>query len=135
MNKQTSLSVASKLTAVGLVAGTIGIVIQILTGVDEYPMIPPGAVILLAAALLVSLLPWRWAPIVGVALAILILVGAFVTPGKGNRLSEPREIGPFIGTSVQMLGLITVAAGMVATVQNYRIPSTKRKSGEPFSES
>jgi hypothetical protein len=40
MNKQTSLSVASKLTAVGLVAGTIGIVIQILTGVDEYPMIP-----------------------------------------------------------------------------------------------
>jgi hypothetical protein len=31
---------ASKLTAVGLVAGAVGIVIQILTGVDEYPVIP-----------------------------------------------------------------------------------------------
>jgi hypothetical protein len=99
-------------------------VIQILTGVAEYPMIPPGAVILLAAALLVSLLPWRWAPGVGVALAILILVGAFVTPGTGNRLSEPGEIDPFIGTSVQMLGLLTaVVAGIVVTVQNYRIPA------------
>lgn len=127
MNKQAPLSVASKLTAVGLVAGAAGIVIQILTGVAEYPMIPPGAVILLAAALLVSLLPWRWAPVVGVALAILILVGAFVTPGTGNRLSEPEEIGPFIGTSVQMLGLLTaVVAGIVATVQNYRIPAMRR---------
>ncbi len=53
MNKQTPLSVASGLTAVGLVAGAAGLVIQILTGVAEYPMIPPGAVILLAAALLV----------------------------------------------------------------------------------
>ena len=127
MNKQTPLSVASKLTAVGLVAGAAGIVIQILTGVAEYPMIPPGAVILLAAALLVSLLPWRWAPVVGVAPAILILVGAFVTPGTGNRLSEPGEIGPFIGTSVQMLGLLTGGvAGIVATVQNYRIPAMRR---------
>jgi len=83
MNEQSPLSVASKLTAVSLVAGTAGIVIQILTGVEEYPMIPPGAVILLAAALLVSLLRWQWAPVVGVALAILILVGAFVTPGTG----------------------------------------------------
>lgn len=118
---------ASKLTAVGLVAWAAGIVIQILTGVDEYPMIPPGAVILLAAALLVSLLPWRWAPIVGVSLAILILVRAFVTSSMGNRLSEPGENGPFIGTSVQMLGLITaVVTRIVATVQNYRTPSTRR---------
>ena len=95
--------VASKLTAVGLVAGAAGIVIQILTGVDEYPMIPPGAVILLAAALLVSLLSWRWAPVVGVALAILILVGAFVTLGTGNHLTEPGEVGSFISASVQML--------------------------------
>ena len=74
-----------------------------------------------------SLLLWRWAPVVGVALAIFILVGAFVTPGSGNRLSEPGEIGPFIGMAVQMLGLITaIAAGMVATVRNYRIPSTRR---------
>ena len=86
----------------------------------------PGAVILLAA-LLVSLPPRRWAPIVGVSLAILILVGAFVTPSMGNRLSEPGEIGPFIGRSVQMLGLITaVVTGIVATVQNFRTPYARR---------
>ena len=118
---------ASKLTAVGLVTWAAGIVIQILTGVYEYPMIPLGTVILLAAALLVSLPLWRWAPIVRVSLAILILVGAFDTSSTGYRLSEPGEIGPFIGTSVQMLGLITaVVTGIVATVQNYRTLSTRR---------
>ncbi len=34
---------------------------------------------------------------------------------------------PVLGTSVQMLGLITaVVTGIVATVQNYQTPSTKR---------
>jgi hypothetical protein len=42
-----------------------------------------------------------------VALVILILVRAFVAPGTGNRLTELGETGPFIGTSVQTLGLIT----------------------------
>jgi hypothetical protein len=51
----------------------------------------------------VSLLSWRWAPVVGVALAILILVGAFVTLGTGNHLTEPGEVGSFISASVQML--------------------------------
>ena len=56
-----------------------------------------------------------------------LLVGAFATLGTGNRLSEPREISPFIGMSVQMLGLITtVVTGIVVTVQNYRTPSTRR---------
>jgi hypothetical protein len=68
-----------------------------------------------------------------VSLAILILVGAFVTPSTGNRLSEPGEIGPFIGTSAQMLGLITaIVTGIVATVQNCRTLFTRRESGERF---
>jgi hypothetical protein len=62
-----------------------------------------------------------------VALGIVILVEAFVTPGTGNRLTEAGEIVPFIGTPVQMLGLITaVFAEKVATVKNYRIPAMRR---------
>jgi hypothetical protein len=62
----------------------------------------------------VSLLSWWWAPVVGVALAILILDGAFATSGPGNRLTEPGEVGSFIGTSVQMVSLINaVVAGTV----------------------
>lgn len=40
MNEQTPLSVASKLTAVSLVARATGSVVQILTGVAKYPMSP-----------------------------------------------------------------------------------------------
>ena len=67
-----------------------------------------------------SLLSWRWAPVVGVALAILILVGAFVTLGTGNHLTEPggRLVYQCVGPDA---GLITsVVAGMVATAQDYQ---------------
>ena len=91
--------VASKLTAVGLVAGAAGIMVQILTGIAEYPIIPghrqsasggpPGVTAVMA---------------VGTGRRCgLILVGAFVTLGTGNHLTEPGEVGSFISASVQML--------------------------------
>jgi hypothetical protein len=48
-----------------------GIVIQIASGA-EYPTIPPGLIILLAAAGLVALATrWRWTTIVGVIVSLL----------------------------------------------------------------
>jgi hypothetical protein len=52
-------------------------IIQIPAGVDDYPTVPPGVIVLLAAALAVVLLPWRWTPIIGVALCLAIFVEAF----------------------------------------------------------
>jgi len=45
---------------VGLVVAAAGIMIQYVSGVD-YPTIPPGPVILLAAAAVVAFGPWSWA--------------------------------------------------------------------------
>jgi hypothetical protein len=94
--------VASKPTTVSLITGAAGIVGQILSGVAKYPK-SPGRRHLLAVALLVSLLPCRYTPVVDVALVILILVRAFVAPGMGNRLTKLGETGPFIDTLVQTL--------------------------------
>jgi hypothetical protein len=48
--------VAAKLQVAGLVVAAAGIVIQIASGAD-YPTVPPGLIILLAAAVLVALGP------------------------------------------------------------------------------
>jgi hypothetical protein len=58
----TRLSRAGRLNALGLLVAAAGIMIQYLSGVD-YPTIPPGPIILLAAAGAVVFGPWRRAPV------------------------------------------------------------------------
>ena len=112
MSERTSLRAAGTLTVAGLVAAAAGIAIQVLSGVDEYPTIPPGLVILLVVAGLIILgARWRWTPLLGVAVAGFILFGAFVTPG----------------TAIQMLGLcVALLAGIVAALQGARRPAAGR---------
>ena len=127
MNERTSLSMVGKLTVTGLVAGAAGIAVQILSGVDEYPTIPPGLVLLLGMAGVMFVgARWRWTPLLGVGLALFILFGAFVTPGTAERLSRPDELGAFLGTVIQMLGLIlALLAGIAAAVRNARQPAVR----------
>lgn len=121
MNNRTPLSLASKLTIIGLVVAAAGISTLFATGSVVPPPIPVGPILLLLVAGLVALGPWRWTPVVGVVLSLAILVGAFVAPGLFDRLSNPAQVGGFVGTWVQMLGLITaIVAGAIATMQNYR---------------
>ena len=126
MNERSALSLPGKLNVAGLVVAAAGILIQVLSGVDEYPAIPPGLIILLVVAGVVALgSRWRWTPMIGVALPLYLTVGAFVTPGTADRLAHPGEVGAFVGTAVQMLGLVTaLIAGLVATTQNYRTRTT-----------
>jgi hypothetical protein len=65
----TRLSPAARLNALGLAVAATGIVIQYVSGVD-YPTIPPGPIILLAAAGAVAFGPWRRAPVAGLAIAL-----------------------------------------------------------------
>ena len=121
MNKRTSLSRADMLNVVGLVAAAAGIFILFATGVAAQS-VPVGAILLLVVAGLVAFFPRWWTPIVGVVLPLFIfLVAAFVAPGLVDYLTHPSELSWFVGTWVQMVGLITaIVAGIVATVQNYR---------------
>src|SRR5262245_22891624 len=78
MKKRIPLSMAGKLTVAGLVIAAAGILIQYFSGVEGFPTIPPGPVILLVAAAVVAFGPWRWAIIVGVATALFVLVGGTI---------------------------------------------------------
>ena len=119
MSQRSSLLSASKLTVAALLVAAAGFLIQIVSGI-EVPTVPPGLVILLAAAAMVALLPWRWMPIVGTAVGLFLFVGFFASGTVGNLLNLSR-LGVFIGSWIQFLAVIAAAlAGIVATVQNYR---------------
>jgi hypothetical protein len=119
--KRPRLSAAGNLNVAGMVAAAAGIIIQIVSGSDLYPTIPPGPIILIAGAALVALGPWRWTPVVGVVVPLFLLVGAAVaalnSSGFADQLSAPGQAGAgiFAGDLVQLLGVITaLVAGIVA---------------------
>jgi hypothetical protein len=114
----TRLSPAGRLNALGLVIAAAGIMIQYVAGVD-YPTIPPGAIILLAAAGVVVFGPWRRAPVAGLVAAAFVSIGGVVATIAGNgfneTLGDPSELGGFLGALVQIAGLvIALPAGVVA---------------------
>lgn len=133
MSEQTPLSPVRKLALAGLIVAAAGIVIQIVSGVD-YPTIPPGLIILLVAAGLMAARRW-WTAAIGVAMALLILVGFFVTSGTTDRLTDTSDLGRLVGTAVQLGGLVmAVVVGAVATVRGFQVRSptvTRERSESP----
>jgi hypothetical protein len=125
MDRPTSsprrLSPAASLTVAGLVVAAAGIVIQIASGAN-YPTIPPGLLVLLAAAGLVALATrWRWTIILGVIVSLFLLVGGSLAPQARQQLGNPSQAGVFIGTVIQLLALVVaLVAGVAATRQRYR---------------
>jgi len=114
--------IVHKGTAIGLWVAAAGILIQAAAGASGYPKVPPGIPILAAAGLAVFLASGRrWASLPGVALSLFIWIGVFATPGTAYRLGHPGDIGPFIGTVVQLLGMTAaVLNGVIATVNSSR---------------
>ena len=126
---QIDSSPTARLLVVGLVAAA-GMLIQYASGV-EYPTIPPGPIIALVAAAVVAFGPWRRAPVVGLVAAVFISLGGVIATIAGNgftpQLSDPGAVGGFVGTLVQIAGLlIAVAAGVVAVR-----PSVGSRAGTP----
>jgi uncharacterized membrane protein YdjX (TVP38/TMEM64 family) len=117
---------ARLVTSGGLVAGALGIAIMWASGV-EFPVVPPGLVILLAGALFVGLMRWRWAPAVGTFLGLFILVG-FALSGQGvDNLTGAEGAGAVAGQVIQLAGVsAALVAGVIATRANYREPARRR---------
>jgi hypothetical protein len=113
-----------RLNAVGLIIAAAGIMLQYVLGVEGYPTIPPGPIILLAAALIVARGPRRWAPAVGLGAALFVSIGGVVATIAGNgfrtTLGDPGEVGGFIGAFVQIAGLLLADAAGVAAVRRRR---------------
>jgi hypothetical protein len=119
MNQRTSLSSSSKVKIAALLVAVVGIVIQIVSGVD-FPLVPPGLIMLLVAAGLVAFGAWRWAPVVGIAVGLFLLVGFFAS-GQIGPLLDLVRFGQFVGVWVLFLSVVAaVVAGTVATIRNYR---------------
>jgi hypothetical protein len=120
----TRLSPAARLSALGLAVAATGIMIQYVSGVD-YPTIPPGPVILLAAAGVVVFGPWRRAPVAGLVAAAFVSLGGVVATiaGKGftETLGDPSELGGFLGALVQIAGLVIALPAGVVAVRNFRL--------------
>jgi hypothetical protein len=122
MKERNSLSSSSKVAIAALLVAALGFAIQIVSGI-EVPTVPPGLVIMLVAAAAVSLLPWRWTPVVGIAVGLFLFVGFFASGAVGNLL-DPSRFGVLVGAWIQFLSVIVaVVAGTVATIQNYRTSS------------
>jgi hypothetical protein len=125
ISRPRTVSAAGKLNVAGLVAAAAGIVIQIASGAD-YPTVPPGLIILLAAAGLVALgARWRWTTIVGVVVPTFLLVGGAIAQQARDQLGDPGQVGVFVGTVVQLLAMaVALVAGLAATWRSYRHRTT-----------
>jgi hypothetical protein len=118
MNQRSSLSSSGKVTVAALLVAAFGFAIQIFSGV-EVPTVPLGLVILLVAATLVALSPWRWAPAIGIVVGLFVFVGFFASGALSN-LFDPSRFGVLVGAWIQFLAVIAViVAGGVATTRNY----------------
>jgi hypothetical protein len=95
---------------VSLVISAIGIPIQILGG-WEYPVVPPGMLILLAAGV-AALLPVRWAPAISLVAGGFVLVGFFLVGDLANMFGSQNALVT-VGKWVQMVALVV---GLVAAV-------------------
>jgi len=121
------------LNVVGLVVAAAGIMIQYASGVD-YPTIPPGPIILLAAAAVVAFGPWSWAVRVGLGTALFLSIGGAIATIAGNGFSEtlgdPGEVGAFAGAVIQILGLaIALPAGIIAAKRSSRRAGVAGRTG------
>jgi hypothetical protein len=121
MSEQRSLSSPRAVTVLGLVVGALGIAILWASGV-EFPIYPPpGIVILLAGALFVGLVPWRWAPGVGALLGLFVFVGFLISPTGLTNLFGQAGTSVAIGQAIQVIGVVTaLLAGVITTRANYR---------------
>jgi hypothetical protein len=125
----SKLSPAARTHVVSLFVACVGFLVLLFAGVPELQPFPPGVPVLLAAAAAVLVFPSRrWVPLVGVGLCLVIAFGAFVIyEGTLIRLADPAAIVPWIGTVLQMGGVIAaIVAGSVAamSVRRNRSPQT-----------
>jgi plastocyanin len=116
---RTPLAALGKLTVVGLVG--IGLSLIYLQAVRIGMIIPPLAVFTVISFVIAGVVwaGWRWAPLLGALWSVFIVAGnnAEIVYSLGH----PTDVGGFAFTLVVLaLAAVGLAAGIGATVQNYR---------------
>lgn len=94
-----------------------GYLVLAMAGVHELRPVPPPVVVLVPAALAVAALPRRrWPNLLAALLCAVALFGALVVyRATYDRLADPGQIAPWVGTVLQVTGLgVAVVAGVLA---------------------
>lgn len=110
-----AMSRVRRAAATGLGLAAVGIATQIAGGAD-YPPVPPGLVILSGAAVVMLVARRRWPLVVATAAAAFISVGAVVTPNLREQLGDLGEPLVFVGSGVQVAGLLVTLVFSAASL-------------------
>lgn len=106
-----------RLSALALLVAAGGIAVQILGGAD-YPVVPPGIILLVGASGFVWFTPWRWAPLAAVLTGSFLIVGLFAA-GQAPRLVAVDTVLDTAGLWIQMVAVVVaVVAGVQAMVRS-----------------
>jgi len=107
-----------RFTIGALVAMAATIVLQLLGGAD-YPVVPPGLVLPLAAAALLAWRPNLWTSLFALANGLWIGFGALVAPEVGDNIGSGN--GLLAGaTYAQLVTLAAIVVGAAATLVRLR---------------
>ena len=113
------VSTARRIAVAGLILGGLGIVILRLSGVDM-PVVPPGLVLMLVAAIALATTRGRWAAVLASIVGVAE-IGGFFASGSHSSLAELGSPWTMAGTWVRLIGIATATvAGLVASFASHR---------------
>ncbi len=120
MNPARRRSTMTRLTIAGLLTTAAAMLLQIASGSTLYPSVT-GPIVLLLTALVVALVPGRWPAYVGLAVPLVLGLGAIVaavmTGDFIDQLTDIGKPGVFVGSILHILGLIAAVAGAAGMIR------------------
>jgi hypothetical protein len=103
----------------------ISIPVQIAGGVN-YPTVPPGLIILLVAAAITLLAPWRRAGFIALAATVFLCFGAIAAPNFRDQVGDPGRTLAFVGSLLQGAGMVLALVTLPAAVKNWTVRDQAR---------
>jgi hypothetical protein len=123
MNPVIRLSNAARLNVAGLVLAAAGMLLQVAAGSTLYPSVT-GPIVLIVTAAVVAFVPGRWPPYLGLAVPLVLGVGAIVAAAMTgdfvDQLTSVDRVGVFLGSVMHVIGLVAAVAGGVGMVSGRR---------------
>lgn len=121
----TSIHGATAVSVGGLVATSLGMLVQIAAGSRLYPSLA-GPIVLLVTAAIVALRPGRWTPWLAAAVPAVLGVGTILAEtmsgGFVGQLTDPGRPGVLLGSVLHLVGLVVAVIGGIGLLA--RRPST-----------
>jgi hypothetical protein len=118
-------AVASNVAGLALTAG--GMLLQIAGGSTLYPSLT-GPIVLALTALAVAFVRGRWVAYLGLGVPLVLGVGAIaaaaMTGGFIDQLTDPSELGVFLGSILHVLGLTLAVVGGLGMVLRRGVGAT-----------